>query len=108
MTKEEMESCLDTIGVYRSVLSFMNITNKDSCEDRDMHIENLDKLDEMLRTEWKHEQSEADAIPVEWIETKMKKLKDMDGGYSCLAADILYGILIDWRREQGRRYVPGD
>lgn len=91
MTKEEMESCLDTIGVYRSVLSFMNVANKDSREDRDMHIENLDKLEEMLRTE---------AIPVPWIEAKMKKLKDMDGGYSCLAADILYGILLDWRREQ--------
>ena len=53
MTKEEIESCLDTIGVYRSVLSFMNVANKDSHEDRDMHIENLDKIEEMLRTEWK-------------------------------------------------------
>jgi len=43
---------------------------------------------------------EVDAIPVKWIEAKTKKLKDMDGGYSCLAADILYGILLEWRREQ--------
>ena len=62
MTKEEMESCLDTIGVYRSVLSFMNVANKDSCEDRDMHIENLDKLEEMLRAEWMHEQGKTDAV----------------------------------------------
>lgn len=54
MTNEEMESCLDTIGVYRSVLSFMNVANKDSREDRDMHIENLDKLEKMLCAEWKN------------------------------------------------------
>lgn len=41
-----------------------------------------------------------DAIPVDWIEAKMKRLKAMDNGFSCLAADILYGVLIDWRREQ--------
>lgn len=41
-----------------------------------------------------------ESIPVEWIEAKMKKLKDMENGYPCLAADILYGILIEWGRER--------
>ena len=40
------------------------------------------------------------AIPEDWIEAKIKRLKEMDNGFSCLAADILYGVLIGWRREQ--------
>lgn len=41
-----------------------------------------------------------EAIPIDWIEAKIKRLKDMDNGFPCLAADILYGVLLDWRREQ--------
>jgi hypothetical protein len=93
MTKEEMESCLDTIGVYRSVLSFMNVANKDSREDRDIHIENLDKLEEMLRTE---------AIPTDWMEKRIEYYKGQNSWYTAKLA------ILEWRDKQEGRYVPGD
>lgn len=41
-----------------------------------------------------------EAIPVEWIESKIARLKEMDNAFASLAAGQLQSLLNDWRNEQ--------
>jgi hypothetical protein len=38
-----------------------------------------------------------DAIPVEWIEAEIKKLRDMDNGFASLSAGQIEAMLKKWR-----------
>ena len=41
-----------------------------------------------------------EAIPVEWIERKIARLKDMDNAFASLTASQIMALLNDWRTEQ--------
>ena len=41
-----------------------------------------------------------EAIPVEWIERKIARLKEMDNAFASLAAGQIRALLNDWRVEQ--------
>ena len=41
-----------------------------------------------------------EAIPVEWIERKIARLKEMDNAFSSLTASQIMALLNDWRTEQ--------
>lgn len=41
-----------------------------------------------------------EAIPVEWIESKIARLKEMDNAFASLTAGQLQALLNDWRNEQ--------
>ena len=41
-----------------------------------------------------------EAIPVEWIERKIARLKEMDNAFASLTAGQIMALLNDWRTEQ--------
>ena len=41
-----------------------------------------------------------ETIPVEWIENKIARLKEMDNAFASLTASQLQALLNDWRNEQ--------
>ena len=41
-----------------------------------------------------------EAIPVEWIERKIARLKEMDNAFASLTASQIRALLNDWRTEQ--------
>lgn len=41
-----------------------------------------------------------EAIPVDWIEAEIKKLRDMDNGFASLSAGQIEAMLKKWREEQ--------
>lgn len=41
-----------------------------------------------------------EAIPVEWIERKIARLKEMDNAFASLTASQITALLNDWRAEQ--------
>lgn len=41
-----------------------------------------------------------EAIPVEWIERKIARLKEMDNAFASLTASQIRALLNDWRAEQ--------
>ena len=41
-----------------------------------------------------------EAIPVEWIERKIARLKEMDNAFASLTASQIMALLNDWRTEQ--------
>ena len=41
-----------------------------------------------------------EAIPVEWIERKIARLKEMDNAFASLTASQIGALLNDWRAEQ--------
>ena len=41
-----------------------------------------------------------EAIPVDWIEAEIKKLRDMDNGFASLSAGQIKAMLNKWRKEQ--------
>lgn len=41
-----------------------------------------------------------EAIPVEWIERKIVRLKEMDNAFASLTASQIMALLNDWRAEQ--------
>ena len=41
-----------------------------------------------------------EAIPVDWIEAEIKKLRDMDNGFASLSAGQIGAMLKRWREEQ--------
>jgi len=43
------------------------------------------------------------AIPVDWIEAEIKKLRDMDNGFASLSAGQIEAMLKKWREEQNVR-----
>lgn len=43
---------------------------------------------------------DAEAIPVDWIEAEIKKLRDMDNGFASLSAGQIEAMLNKWRKEQ--------
>ena len=42
----------------------------------------------------------AEAIPVDWIEAEIKKLRDMDNGFAAMTAGQIEAMLKRWREEQ--------
>ena len=44
-----------------------------------------------------------EAIPVDWIEAEIKKLRDMDNGFASLSAGQIEAMLKKWREEQNVR-----
>lgn len=47
-----------------------------------------------------------EAIPVPWIETEIKKLRDMDNGFASLSAGQIEAMLKKWRKEQAPTCGP--
>ena len=45
-------------------------------------------------------QETVEAIPVDWIEAEIKKLRDMDNGFASLSAGQIEAMLNKWRKEQ--------
>ena len=41
-----------------------------------------------------------EAIPVDWIEAEIKKLRDMDNGFAAMTAGQIEAMLKRWREEQ--------
>ena len=41
-----------------------------------------------------------EAIPVEWIDRKIARLKEMDNAFASLTASQIMALLNDWRTEQ--------
>lgn len=41
-----------------------------------------------------------EAIPVEWIDSKIARLKEMDNAFASLTASQIMALLNDWRTEQ--------
>ena len=41
-----------------------------------------------------------DAVPVEWIEEEIKRLRDMDNDFAGLTANIIYTMLKRYRKEE--------
>jgi hypothetical protein len=41
-----------------------------------------------------------EVIPVEWIERKIARLKEMDNAFASLTANQIMALLNDWRTEQ--------
>ena len=50
--------------------------------------------------------AEVEAIPVDWIEAEIKKLRDMDNGFASLSAGQIEAMLKKWREEQAPHCGP--
>ena len=75
-------------------------------------LANADKLMEDVRKnsesyfaddfaeQWVNRQQTVEAIPVDWIEAQINKLRDMDNGFASLSAGQIEAMLKKWREEQ--------
>ena len=95
--KERDELIVATQKAFEALDKDINVPSKSALD----HIHNVVRDDAYRRG---YEQGKADAkaeaIPVDWIEAEIKKLRDMDNGFASLSAGQIEAMLNKWRKEQ--------